>query len=32
MQMIKSDEDHEQDSASLSIWLVLFGTQRDRQL
>ena len=27
-----SGEDHEQDSASLSIWLVLFGTQRDRQL
>ena len=28
----KSDEDLKQDSASVSIWLVLFGTQRDRQL
>ena len=32
MQMIRSDEDLEQQSASLSLWLVLFGTQRDRQL
>ena len=32
MQMIQSDEGDEQDSASLSIWLALFGTQRDRQL
>ena len=32
MQMIKSDEDLEWDSASLSISLALFGTQRDRQL
>ena len=32
MQMIESDEALEQDSASLSIWLALFGTQSDRQL
>ena len=32
MQMIKSDEGIEQDSVSLSIWLALFGIQRDRQL
>ena len=32
MQMIKSDKDHKQDSVSLSIWIVLFDTQRDRKL
>ena len=32
MLMIKSEEGSEWDYASLSIWLVLFGIQSDRQL